>query len=329
MLPRSGRARRDADRADRRAHAPERGADVEVSIGLQSDEPPGSYAPLARRAEEAGFDVVSVFHDLLFPPAIAPLLEIAAATERIRIGPAALNPYTLHPVEIAGQVAALDHASEGRAYLGLVQGAWLDRLGLDEERPLSALREAVEIVTRLLAGDRSGFEGRRFRLAPGTGLNYEPYRPAVPLMLGTWKPRMAAYAGRVAHEVKIGGTANPDLVRLMRRWIGNDRVGIVVGAVTVVDEDGDLARERAREEVAMYLEVVADLDPTLELAPGEPPPLDRFAIAGTPEEVAAHARRLYTAGATRVEFGTPQGLTTAAGVELLASRVLPLLRHRA
>jgi 5,10-methylenetetrahydromethanopterin reductase len=293
---------------------------------LQSDEPPGAYAALGRRAEEAGFDVVSVFHDLLFPPAIAPLLEIAAATEHVQIGPAALNPYTLHPVEIAGQIAALDHASNGRAYLGLVQGAWLDELGLDQRRPLTALREAVEIVRRLLGGDRSGFAGERFRLAAGTGLRYEPHRPAVPLMLGTWRPRTAAYAGEVADEVKIGGCANPDMVRLMRRWIGNDAVGVVVGAVTVVDEDGDLARERARDEVGMYLDIVGNLDPTLELEPGEPAPLDRFVIAGTPEEVAEHARRLYDAGAARVEFGTPQGLTTMTGVELLASRVLPLLR---
>ena len=33
-----------------------------------------------------------------------------------------------------------------------------------------------------------------------------------------------------------------------------------------------------------------------------------------------------TPGATRVEFGTPQGLTTRRGVELLCDRVLPLLR---
>ena len=52
----------------------------------------------------------------------------------------------------------------------------------------------------------------------------------------------------------------------MREWIGNDEVGIVVGAVTVVDEDGDAARERARREVAMYLEVVGGLDPTLDRA---------------------------------------------------------------
>jgi 5,10-methylenetetrahydromethanopterin reductase len=181
-------------------------------------------------------------------------------------------------------------------------------------------------VRRLLAGDRSGFEGELFTIEPGSGFHYEPLRPAVPLMLGTWRPRTAAYAGQVADEVKIGGSANPDMVRLMRRWIGNDAVGIVIGAVTVVDDDGDLARERAREEVALYLEVVGDLDPTLALEPGEPAPLDRFVIAGTPEEVAAHARELFDAGVARVEFGTPQGLTTSGGVRLLADRVLPLLR---
>jgi 5,10-methylenetetrahydromethanopterin reductase len=188
------------------------------------------------------------------------------------------------------------------------------------------MREAVEIVRRLHAGDRGGLSGELFTLAPGAGLEYAPARTRVPLMIGTWKPRMAALAGELADEVKIGGSANPDMVRLMREWIGNDDVGIVVGAVTVVDEDGGAARARAAEEVAMYLEVVGGLDPTLDLAPGDPVPVDRFVFAGTPDEVAAHAQRLFDAGAKRVEFGTPQGLTTGAGVDLLCDRVLPLLR---
>jgi 5,10-methylenetetrahydromethanopterin reductase len=270
--------------------------------------------------------VISVFHDLLYQPAIYPLLLIAGATERVRLGPAALNPSTLHPVELAGQAAALDLLSGGRAYLGLAAGAWLERLGLDETRPLQRMREAVEIVRRLHAGDRSGFAGELFTLAPGAGLEYEPARPRMPLLIGTWKPRMAALAGELADEVKIGGSANPAMVPLMRDWIGNDSVGIVVGAVTVVDDDGDAARARAAQEVAMYLDVVGGLDPTLGLAPGDPVPLDRFVIAGTPEEVAAHAERLLDAGAKRVDFGTPQGLTSSRGVELLCDRVLPLLR---
>jgi 5,10-methylenetetrahydromethanopterin reductase len=42
--------------------------------------------------------------------------------------------------------------------------------------------------------------------------------------------------------------------------------------------------------------------------------------------MAAHARRLYEAGVKRVDFGTPQGLTSTRGLTLLCDRVLPLLR---
>ena len=49
------------------------------------------------------------------------------------------------------------------------------------------MREAVEVIQRLLAGDRSGFAGERFVLAPGSGLEYEPLRHRIPLMIGTWR----------------------------------------------------------------------------------------------------------------------------------------------
>jgi 5,10-methylenetetrahydromethanopterin reductase len=272
---------------------------------------------------------------------------MAQVTERVRLGPAALNPFTLHPVEIAGQIAALDAVSQGRAYLGLVRGSWLDTLGLEPRRPVTALREAVKVVRRLLAGDTTGVAGETFSLAPGARLRYEPYRPEVPLLIGTWGVRLAAFAGEVAREVKIGGTTNPELVPVMRERVGNDAVGIVVGAVTVVDEDAAAARRKARREAALYFPVVAELDETLELHPGlvddvrrlvdageadaagELIPdvvLDRLAFSGTPEQVARQAQALYDAGAARVEFGTPHGLTPRHGVELLAQRVVPELR---
>jgi 5,10-methylenetetrahydromethanopterin reductase len=319
----------------------------EVSIAFQSDKRPDEYRDLARLAERSGFDVVSVYNDLFFQPAIYPLLLMAEVTERVRLGPAALNPYTLHPAEIAGQIAALDAVSSGRAYLGLVQGSWLDALGIDPRRPLTAIREAVDVIRRLLAGDESGFEGEQFSLTPGARLRYEPLRADVPLMIGTWGVRVAAYAGDVASELKIGGTANPDLVPVMRSRVGNDHVRVVVGAVTVVDDDAEAARRRAREEAALYFPVVAGLDPTLDVpaglveevrtlvdarqqaAAGRLIPdalLDKLAFSGTAEDVARQAAALYDAGAARVEFGTPHGLTSRRGVELLAERVVPGLR---
>lgn len=286
---------------------------------------PSSYESVARRVEGAGIDVVSVFHDLLYQPAIGPLLLMARVTERVRLGPASLNPFTLHPYEIAGQIAMLDAVSSGRAYLGLAKGAWLDRLGIEEERPLAALREAVAIIRALLAGDDEGVDGRRFTLAPGTVLAYPRARESVPLTIGTWGPKTVRWAGTVADEVKLGGSANPELVREVRGWIGNPTVGLVVGCVTVVDEDGDWARERARAAVGPYLDVVAPLDPTLGLHDGETPPFDRFTIAGTPEDVASRVTELWDAGAARVELGTPQGRTTVDGIDLICERVLPLL----
>ena len=155
---------------------------MQFGLGIQSDKRPEEYAALGRQAEAGGFDVVSVYHDLLFQPAIAPLLLIAQATERVRVGPAALNPYTLHPVEIA-QIAALDAISNGRAYLGLVQGAWLDELGL-REGPLTALREAVAVIgssspVTAPASRASASRSRRGRASTTS-------RCAVTLLLGTW-----------------------------------------------------------------------------------------------------------------------------------------------
>ena len=74
----------------------------------------------------------------------------------MRVGPSALNPFTTHPVEIAGQVAALDAESGGRAFLGLAAGAWLDRLGLDTAP--AADRDPGDVGDRgpLLAGDDVG-----------------------------------------------------------------------------------------------------------------------------------------------------------------------------
>lgn len=327
-----------------------------VSVAFQGDKAPGAYGALARLAEDLGFDGVSVYADLGFQPAIVPLLEMAHATSRVRLGPAALNPSLLHPVEIAGQIAALDAVSGGRAYLGLARGAWLDTLGIVDDQPLTRLREAIEVIRRLLAGNREGYEGRIYRLAPGFGFNYPLHRPTIPLLIGTWGPRLAALAGEIADEVKVGGSTNPALLPVLRDHLNRGEaaagrpaqsVGIVLGAVTVVDEDGTAARAKARQEAARYLPVVAPLDPTVEvpadllrrmaalvaagadteaaaLVPDDL--LDRFAFSGTPAQVARQAQALFDAGACRIEFGTPHGFTDAAGVRLLGEKVLPLLR---
>jgi len=329
------------------------GGRVALSLALQTDKTLAEYTQLAQLADRHAFDVVSVYNDLLFQPALGPLLIMAPHLRRAQLGPAALNPYTLHPIEIAGQLAMLDTVTDGRAYLGLARGAWLDALGMDARRPLQTLREAVLLVRHLLARRPEAFEGQVFRLAAGAALRYAPRRSAPPIVLGTWGRRTAALAGEVADEVKVGGSANPALVPHLRPAIdeGSRRagrlggsVGVCLGAVTVVDEQRARARARARREIALYLPVVAPLDPTLDdpdwlarlahlAAHGEHAAiadlvtdaiLERFAFAGDPDDIIRQVEEVVAAGATRVEFGTPHGADDpTTGIELLGTRVLP------
>jgi 5,10-methylenetetrahydromethanopterin reductase len=328
-----------------------------AGLGFQSNKRPSGYERLAAGAEYYGFDAVSVYADLYFQPPLPALLAMARVTSGIKLGPACLNPYMMHPVEIAGQMAALDAASNGRAFLGLARGSWLNELGVDQRDAPRAVAEAAAIVAALLERDRNGVTGHHFVLPAGAELRQRPFRASLPLLIGTWGPRLARVAGEIADEVKIGGTANREMVPLMRQWVSEgeiaagrpkNTVGIVAGAVTVVDEDGRLARARARQEVVMYLDVVGALDPTIQIPPGllqqihremrasgagaaskliPDEVLDRFAFAGTPAAVADHALDVLNAGADRIDFGTPHGTSDDHGLELLGAQVLPALRE--
>lgn len=329
---------------------------IQFGVGFGGTLAPNEYPVLAARLEEFGFDVATVFGDLMMQPPAMVLATMAEATNRIQLGVGCFTPWTLHPVEIAGQLAYLDQLSGGRAFMGIVRGAWLDQLEIDTRRSLAAVKDTVTIVRRLLAGSEEGHSGPVYSVAPGTRPFYPVLRPHIPLMVGTWSPRLCEYAGTHADQVQVGGCANAamvpvvqDLIAVGERAAGRapGTVDVVLTAVTVVDEDGQAARARARTEVALPFQVIAGLDRTLDVDPdllarmdlllrthryeeaGRLIPddlLDKFTFAGTPDEVAEHAAAVYDSGARRIEFDSPFGLSASSGVDLLGTRVLPALR---
>jgi 5,10-methylenetetrahydromethanopterin reductase len=329
---------------------------TQFSIAFQTDHSLSAYGPLAAAAEAYGFDGVSVYNDLLYQPSWLPLLEIARHTHRVAIGPASVNPFTCHPINIAGNIALIDEASNGRAYLGLSRGSWLDFLGMQPKQPAVALREAFDCIRHLLRRDVSPYQGRAFKLAGGDSLRWNIARPDVPFLLGSWGPRtIQACIGAVA-AIKLGGTTNPALIPHFRQLIADaalaagraaDSIQLVVGAVTVVDRDGDAARALARRKAGLYMPVIAKLDPTLALDPEllkrvsqadaahdyeavarliPDALLGLLAFAGTPDEIMAQAHSLIAAGVDRIEFGTPHGLSAESGLHLLGDQVLRAFR---
>ena len=324
---------------------------IQVSLAFQTDKPLAEYGPLAALAEDQGFDLLSVYNDLFFQPAWPALHEIARATRRVQLGPAAVNPFTCHPINLAGQIALLDEASQGRAYFGIARGAWLDALGLHPDKPIRAIKEALEIVRLLLSGDTSGYQGQVYQLVAGERLRWTLHRPATPVLLGTWGEGLIAATASMIDEIKVGGTANPTLMPVMRQRIDRHAagraIGLAVGAVSILDLDRRRAMDLARREVALYLPVVAELDPTFTPDPEElgrvreamsrgdretaaravsDDTLRRFAFAGDPDDFVRHITDLADAGATRVELGTPHGLDEPSAIRLLGQRVLPAFK---
>jgi 5,10-methylenetetrahydromethanopterin reductase len=330
----------------------------EISIAFQTDKIPAQYIALAKLIDSYDFDAVSVYCDAPFHPSYGPLLLMAPHIHRARLGPAAVSPFRTAPIDIAANTALLADLAQGGVYIGMVRGAWLADHGIFEpNRPITAMREAVQVVRYLLAGKTGGVDGDIFRLAEHVQAPYPIPNTPVPLMIGTWGPKLAALAGKIADEVKVGGSANPDMVRVMQSYIAkgaaragradDDEIGVAMGAVTVIDEDREKARRAARRSAALYLPVVAPLDPTLQIAPDlierlrahanraewdeaaaliSDDLLNRFAFAGNAADLIRQAEALFNAGASRIEFGTPHGLPPEKGIRLLGEEVLPALR---
>ena len=323
-------------------------SNVQISIALQTDKTPAEYAALAQLIDGYNFDVVSVYCDAPFQPSYAALLLMAPYLHKARIGAAAVPPARVHPIDIAAQTALLAQMAAGGVYVGLARGAWLADHGISEaKKPIQGIREAVDVVRYFLEGRTGGYEGEVYRLAAHVRAPYTLPAERVPILIGSWGRGLCALAGEIADEVKVGGTANPDLIPVIRGYIGNERVGVCVGAVTVIDEDRERARAAARKSVALYLPVVAPLDPTVMVDPEliarvkaavesgneaeaagmiSDDLLDRFAFAGNAADIVRQAERLFTAGASRIEFGTPHGLPSAQGIRLLGEQVIPALR---
>ncbi len=132
----------------------------------------------ARAAEAAGFGGIASM-DHMAPPAAesSPMFEamitnawLAARTDRLHVGSLVLCDSFRHPAVLARQAVSLDHASGGRFELGIGWGSVAGELttfGIGSAEPkarLSRLRESLEIITALWAGETLDYEGEHFSL---------------------------------------------------------------------------------------------------------------------------------------------------------------------
>ena len=164
-------------------------------------------------AEQAGFDAVMVsehFHPWVDDVsasgyAFATLGAIAAATQRVEMVTAVTTPlFRYHPAVVAQAAATIDRLSGGRFRLGVGTGENLNEGPLGYPFPKYAeraarMREALEIMRRLLDGEKLTFDGDWYRT--DRAKLYSPPVSDVPIWMAAGGPKSAALAATMAQGI--------------------------------------------------------------------------------------------------------------------------------
>ncbi len=185
-----------------------------VALYLQDSHDLRDGLDCVRYAESQGFDSVWQAESRLVRDAIVPMAAYAAVTDRIKIGSAVINNWTRNIGLLAATFLTLDDLSPNRIICGI--GAWWDPLaknvGIYRRKPLTAMKETVTVLRRLLNMERVTFDGEFIHVS-GIELDVvhgrrEPRQ--VPIMIGATGDQMMELAGEIADGVVLNYCAPPE-----------------------------------------------------------------------------------------------------------------------
>ena len=208
---------------------------------------------LARHAEEIGYTDLWTA-EVGGADALTPLAALAPLTSTARLGTGILPVFTRPPALLAMSAAALHDLSGGRFVLGLgtsshvIVERWM---GGKFSRPLTRLREYVEVVRAALTGERVDFHGLTTRV-DGFRLQHAP--ASVPIHLAALGPTACALAGEVADGV-VFFLKTADAVRTALEWTGRDDLECVMRIPYLVDEEPEILSVASRRLLLSYAPV--------------------------------------------------------------------------
>jgi F420-dependent oxidoreductase-like protein len=172
-------------------------------IGIMSPQAPGmswrEVREAAILAEELGYSCLTM-GESWGEDALTSLAQLAAVTSRMRIGTSIVPVFARSPANLAMSALNMDRMSEGRFFLGLGTSGQLviqDLHGEAFRKPLTRMREYIDIVRKATHGERLDHDGeffhtQRFRL------RIQPYRPNLPIYIASLSPPSLQLTGELA-----------------------------------------------------------------------------------------------------------------------------------
>jgi F420-dependent oxidoreductase-like protein len=196
------------------------------------------------------------------------LTELAVRTKQIHLGTGIVNVFSRTPALLAMSAATLDELSGGRFRLGLgTSGARVieDFHGLTFDKPLLRLKETVQIIRLLLAGESADFDGRCFQLKRFK-LGFTPLRADLPIYVAALSPKSLRQLGEIADgwlpahwgRAQLGVGVAQICAGAAAAHRDASRIDIAPFVNTVIHADLGAARKAARLPLAYYIGGMGD-----------------------------------------------------------------------
>ncbi len=321
---------------------------MEFGIEMLPNVKPYELEYYAKLAEDNGFSYVWITDHYNNRNAFVILSILAKATQRVRIGTGITNPFHINPAVIASAIATINELSGGRAVLGIGAGDkfTLEKIGIERRKPLTSVKEAVEIIRRLLGGESVEFEGDVFKFS-GAKLTFSSGN--VPIYIGAQGPKMLRLASEIGDGVIINASHPKDVRFAIENLKPKEGFDVAVCSAFSVDRDRDVAIQNVKVVVAFIVascpgEVLErhGIDETsanavrsalndaftkgkwkelTEAVSDEM--IEAFSISGTPDEVIEKIEELEKLGVTQFIVGSPVGKDKVKAIKLIGKEIIP------
>jgi alkanesulfonate monooxygenase SsuD/methylene tetrahydromethanopterin reductase-like flavin-dependent oxidoreductase (luciferase family) len=304
-----------------------------------------------RASRDAGFDFISWGHHWLIDPfqhfqPIPVLARFAAESGAMDLVTGVLLTPLLNPVQVAEDVATLDHICEGRLILGVGLGyrpEEFEAAGGKMSERVPRFEEGLGLMKRLWTEDDVTHHGRFYRVTEARPTARPSQRPYPRIWIAGMAEPAYRRAGRLGHPFYALGTlAHDDLRQALKVWHAAlaehghaAPAEIPVHREFYVAPTREAARAKARPAVeAKYRGYARHGLPTVAASlasRGVDGLMDDPFVIGSPDECVDKLARLHGLGFTHVAlrlFWPDMGQAEALGmIELTAAKVLPALRR--
>jgi 5,10-methylenetetrahydromethanopterin reductase len=196
-----------------------------LTIGVSFDgfQPLATSLEIAREAVAAGAKSLWMAEHLGYREPMTSCMAFALSFPGVKVVPTAISPYLRHPTPTAMALATIAEANDGHAALAVGVGnpMFLSESGIEIEKPLRVVRENVDMLRALWAGDPVRQAGMLYSLT-GARLAFAPPKP-IPIYLAPMKEQMLRLSGKIADGVVLSAGLSSAFVSHSLSFVDDER----------------------------------------------------------------------------------------------------------